>query len=148
MASVPDGSVILPFLARRAYSARIGHEIRMHRLLLSSVVEEEALVGARDGFERRRYESFFAGFRREGLLLTPLAAEWRACGHLISRYGQRFGRVLARDHQNDVLILLSALRAARDEPTTLLTENDADFQTWLRLLPRQSGLRIEATLRG
>lgn len=148
MFRLPESSVLIPYLRNRTYGPRIEADIDDGRMLLSSVVCEEILAGARDGYERRRYDTFFSRFRRDGLLVTPTDDEWHTCGHLISRYGGRFGRVLARDHQNDVLILLSAPRWAQEEETTLLTENDADFRTWLRLLPRQSGLRIAAMRRG
>jgi hypothetical protein len=53
----------------------------------------------------------------------------------------------ARDHQNDVLILLSGRQLARDEETVVLTENDAHFEVWLGFLHDRARLRIEAARR-
>ena len=46
-----------------------------------------------------------------------------------------------------VLIVMSALRLAQDQETTILTENDRHLATWLSLLPNRYGLRIEAARR-
>ncbi len=72
---------------------------------------------------------------------------WRTCGRLLSRYRGRFGDIRTRDHQNDVLIVLTGRQLARDEETIILTENDAHFATWLGFIRDPSRLRIEAARR-
>jgi predicted nucleic acid-binding protein len=119
----------------------------MERLVLCSVVAEEIMAGARDQAERRRYNMFFARFRRLGLIATPDDEAWQTCGRIISRYRERYGKVEPRDHQNDVLIMLAALRLAQEQETTLVTENDADFHTWLGFVHNRYHLRIEAVRR-
>ena len=114
------------------------------RLVLCSVVAEEVMAGAHGQAERRRYDAFFARFDRLGRIITPDNQDWRRCGRVLSRYRERFGAIEPRDHQNDVLIVLSALHLAQDQETTILTENDRHLATWLNLLPNRYGLRIEA----
>src|SRR5438067_3894923 len=117
------------------------------RLVLCSVVAEEIMAGAHGQAERRRYDAFFARFDRSGRIVTPNDQEWRTCGRVLSRYRERLGALEPRDHQNDVLIVMSALRLAQDQETTILTENDRHLATWLSLLPNRYGLRIEAARR-
>ena len=105
------------------------------------------MAGARDQDERRRYDRFFDHCRRLGLVVTPNDDEWCTCGRLLSRYRARYGAIKAQDHQNDVLIVLTARRLARDDETTILTENDAHLNTWLSLAHDRSGLRIDALRR-
>ncbi len=62
MLTVPDSSVLIPYLMQRAYMARIDRLIHTGRLVLCSVVAEEIMAGARDQDERRRYDRFFAPF--------------------------------------------------------------------------------------
>jgi predicted nucleic acid-binding protein len=147
MIRLVDSSVFIPYLLGRYYVALVDSWILARRLLLCSVVVEEITAGARDQEERRRYDAFFAEFRRQGLIITPTHEEWQTCGRLLSRYRQRFGAIEPRDHQNDVLILLTAIRASRDEETILVTENDSDFRTWLRLTNDRTSVRIAALRR-
>jgi predicted nucleic acid-binding protein len=126
---------------------RLGGALRAGRLVLCSVVAEEIMAGARNQQERQNYDAFFTTFLRLGLVVTPTDAAWRRCGRLLSRYRERYGAIAPRDHQNDVLIVLSALQLAQTTPTTLLTENDADLIAWRVLAQDRSALRIEA-LRG
>lgn len=142
MLRLVDSSVLIPYLLGRSYVALVDSWILARRLLLCSVVVEEITAGARDQDERRRYDAFFSGFRRLGMITTPTHDEWHTCGRLLSQYRQRFGAIEPRDHQNDVLILLTAIRATRDEEATLVTENDADFRTWLRLTNERTAVRI------
>jgi len=105
------------------------------------------LAGARDRTDRQDYELFFALSRRAGLVVTLVEPEWFSCGRMISRYQERYGKIRSRDHQNDILILLMALRLARQEETTLVTENDVDFAVWLNFIHDRARLRIEAVRR-
>ncbi len=79
--------------------------------------------------------------------MTPIDSEWLSCGRMISRYQERYGKIRSRDHQNDILILLMALRLARQEETILMTENDVDFAVWLNFVHDHARLRIEAVRR-
>lgn len=142
MLILPDSSVLIPYLVRHAYVVRVERAMRRNQLVLCSVVAEEILAGARDTHERRGYDAFFAAFRRLGLTATPDDEAWHTCGRVLSRYQERYGAIEPRDHQNDVLIVLSALRLAREQETMLITENDTDLTTWLSLLRPRSGLRI------
>ena len=144
MRRFPDSSILIPFFRGPGYQHVITELVRSKRLWLSAVVILEVLSGARDQHDRRRYTRFFEPTLRLGQIVTPNEQEWRTCGLLLSRFQRRYGAIAPRDHQNDVLILLSALRSAREEETTILTENDAHFATWLTFLGDRSGLRIEA----
>jgi len=79
--------------------------------------------------------------------VTPDDGIWDSAGRIISRYRERYGAIEPRDHLNDVLILLVALRLARQEETILITENDSDFMTWLGFVHDRARLRIEAVRR-
>lgn len=144
---LPDTSVLIPYLARRAYVQRVERELSRERLVLCSVVASEILVGARDHIERRRYNAFFALFHRTSLVATPDDGTWIAAASIVSRYRERHGAIEPRDHLNDILILLTALRLSREQQTILVTENDADFKTWLAFVHDRSRLRIETVRR-
>lgn len=147
MTIFPDSSVFIPYLVRRRYATRIESESRAGRIALCSVVATEVLAGARSREERRLYEGFFARFQRTGLVATPSEDEWFTCGRLLARYRDRYGDIRTRDHQNDVLIVLTARRLARGDDVILWTENDAHFATWLNMVGNKSGLRIESARR-
>jgi hypothetical protein len=68
---------------------------------------------------------------------------WHGCGRLISRLRELRGALHVRDHQNDVLILLTAQQLARQEETVVLTHNDKHFSMWLDLSGHSDRLRIE-----
>lgn len=147
MLIVPDSSILIPYLARHAYADTVERALRARRLVLCSVVAEEVMAGANDQNERRDYDRFFGLVGRVGGVITPDDEMWRTCGRLLSRYRERFGAIKARDHQNDVLIALAARSLAREQETTLLTENDADFRTWLNLAGPHPRVRLEAARR-
>lgn len=105
------------------------------------------MAGARNRYERQMYDRFFDQFTRSELVITPDAVSWRASGRLLSRYRERYGAIAVGDHQNDVLIALTARVLAQSEETTIMTENDADFRTWLRLMGDYPGLHLRAMRR-
>lgn len=142
-----DSSVLIPYLIQRVYAERVERQLRLKRLILCSVVAEEIMAGARDQAERRRYNMFFARFQTARLIATPTDGAWHTCGHILSRYREQYGAIQPRDHQNDVLIMLVALRLAQEQETILVTENDADFVTWLDFVHDRSRLRIEVVRR-
>lgn len=144
MRRFPDSSILIPYFRGAAYLDLIHEPVVSKRLWLSAVAILEVLAGARTQHERQRYARFFDRSQRRGQILTPTEEDWRTCGLLLSRFQRRYGAIEPRDHQNDVLILLTAIRSARDEETTLLTENDADFHMWLGLIGNRSGLSIVA----
>ncbi len=144
---LPDSSVLIPYLVQRTYAERIERQLRLKRLILCSVVAEEIMAGARDQIERRRYNMFFAQFQTARLIVTPADGVWRTCGHILSRYRERYGAIQPRDHQNDVLIMLTAIQLAQEQETVLVTENDSDFMTWLDFVHDRARLRIEAVRR-
>jgi len=147
MTILPDSSILIAYFARASYGDRLERDLRAGRLVLSSVVAEEVLAGARDQEEQKIYDDFFDRCRRSGSIATPTDEMWRTCGRLLSRYRGRFGDIRTRDHQNDVLIMLAGRQLARDEETVILTENDAHFATWLGFIRDPSRLRIEAARR-
>ncbi len=147
MRLLPDTSVLIPYFTRNAYASDIDRALRAGRFVICSVVAEEVLAGARDQGERQDYDRFFGLARRSGGSATPSDEDWRRCGHLLSRYRQRFGSLASRDHQNDVLIVLTALALARTTQTVLMTENDADLNVWLTMAGNKGGLRIDAVRR-
>jgi len=144
---LPDSSVLIPYLVQRTYAERLERQLKLKRLTLCSVVAEEIMAGARDQTERRRYTMFFAQFQTTRLIVTPTDRVWHTCGHILSRYRERYGAIQSRDHQNDVLTMLTALQLAQEQETILVTENDSDFNTWLNFVHDRALLRIEAVRR-
>jgi predicted nucleic acid-binding protein len=144
---IPESSVLIPYLREGRYRSEIRRAVHDGRLLLCSVVAEEILAGARDQQQQREYDVFFDLFRRRGLVLRPTDADWQACGRMLSRFRRRFGATEPRDHQNDILILLGALAAAREQETALMTENVAHFKMWLTFITNAPALQIEALRR-
>ena len=65
-------------------------------------------------------------------MVTPNHDDWVLSGVLLARYQQRYGRVEPRDHINDILIALCAVRAN----AVLVTENVVDMERWRRMLGR------------
>lgn len=147
MTILADSSILIPYLRGHSYRERVDRDIRARRLVLCSVVAEEIMAGAREQQERRAYDAFFSRFDQAGRIVVPDGHDWLHCGRLLSRYRERFGAIEPRDHQNDVLIVLSGLRLAQQEPTAIVTENEADLLTWLSLLRHRHSLRIEAVRR-
>lgn len=147
MTILPDSSVLIPYFARHTYVARIEGALRTGHLALCSIVAAEIMAGARDQEERRGYDRFFERARRLGLIVTPNDEAWRRCGRILSRYRERYGQIHVRDHQNDVLIVLTAIHLAHEVETTIITENDAHLNTWLSFVPDRSGVRVEAMRR-
>ncbi|MCA1598171.1 MAG: PIN domain-containing protein [Chloroflexi bacterium] len=147
MIVLPDSSILIAFFAHASYGDRIERELRAGRFALCSVVAQEVLAGARDRSEIRLYDRFFTRCERLGVVVTPNDESWRACGRLLYRYRRRYGDIRTRDHQNDVLIMLTGLQLAREQETVILTENDAHFATWLGFIRDPSRLRIEAARR-
>jgi predicted nucleic acid-binding protein len=122
----------------------IERAVQQGRIAICSVVAAEVRAGARDRAERQQYDRFFALCRGRGVTVTPDEAAWHKCGRMLSRYRERYGSLDIRDHQNDVLILLSAGQLAMEEETALLTQNFTQFRTWLHLSGHRPGLSIEA----
>jgi predicted nucleic acid-binding protein len=144
---MPESSILIPYLREGHYRSELRRAVHDGRLLLSSVVAEEILAGARDQRQRREYDAFFDLFGRRGLILTPTDTDWQTCGRLLSRFRRRFGAIEPRDHQNDILILLGALGVAREQEVALMTENDAHFRMWLAFLQDAPTIQIEAMRR-
>ena len=103
---------------------------RDDRLVLSSVVAEEILAGAKDTQRRREYREYFHRFEQLGLSVVPTSEDWIRAGELLSRRAEGWGAIDASKHQNDVLIALSALRRGAE----LLTRNLRDMTNWARML--------------
>ena len=144
---IPETSVLIPYLREGHYRSEIRRAVHEGRMLLISVVTEEILAGARDYRQQREYDTFFDLFRHRGLVLTPTDADWQTCGRLLSRFRRRFGGIEPKDHQNDILILLSALAVAREHETVLMTENIAHFRMWLTFLQDAPAMQIDAMRR-
>jgi hypothetical protein len=70
-------------------------------------------------------------------VLTPTAKEWEQAGLLMARRIRLQGRLAARDHLADVLILVSAARMRG----AVVTANLRHFESWGRLA-RASGLDV------
>lgn len=146
---LPDSSILIPYLRNGSYAGRVERGLGARRFALCSVVAAEVMAGARGQDERRAYDAFFIRLERSGHAVTPNDLDWRTCGRLLSRYRERYGAIEARDHQNDVLIVLCGLRLGRQQQqeTIILTENDRDLTTWLSFIRNRQGLRVETARR-
>lgn len=100
------------------------------RLVLSSVVAQEVLAGARSESLRREYRHYFVQFEREGLAVAPTHEDWVLAGQMLSNYAQRWGAVDPAHHINDILIVLTARRLRAN----VISENARDMLTWARML--------------
>lgn len=127
-----DSSVLIPMIRGEAYEELFQRALRTGRARLSSVVMQELYAGARTRADKRNYDGINQAFVRRGYVVTPSHEDWTLSGVLLAQYQQRYGDVEPRDHINDLLIALGAVRAAAE----LMTENVTDMERWRKLLGR------------
>ena len=70
-------------------------------------------------------------------MVTPTHEDWTWSGVVLARYQERFGKVEPRDHINDILIALCAVRANAE----LVTVNADDMRRWRDML-RRAGKKL------
>ena len=120
-----DSSVLIPMIRGEAYEELFQRALRTGRARLSSVVMQELYAGARTRADKRNYDGINQAFIRQGYVVTPSHEDWTLSGVLLVRYQQRYGELEPRNHINDLLIALGAVRAGAE----LVTENVADIGT-------------------
>ncbi len=111
-----DSSVLIPMIRGEAYEELFQRALRTGRARLSSVVMQELYVGAQTRADKRNYDGINQAFVRRGYVVTPSHEDWTLSGVLLAQYQQRYGDVEPRDHINDLLIALGAVRADADVP--------------------------------
>lgn len=126
---VLDSNVYIRAFRDPAFGAELQefHRDNLPRLVLSSVVASELLVGAqRPERERALQRGVIEPFRSRRRLLTPGWNSWAAVAGLDRRLRQRPGnrpRLETRSFLHDMLIAASA----REIGATVVTNNVADF---------------------
>ena len=135
-----DSSALIPIIRGEVDEALFQRALRTGRARLSSVVMQELYAGARTRADKKNYDGISQAFVRRGCMVTPSHDDWVLSGVLLARYQQRYGAVEPRDHINDILIVLCAVRVN----AALVTENVADMERWKRMLGRSGkALRIQ-----
>lgn len=132
-----DTSVLIPMIRGEAYEDLFQRALRTGRARLSSVVMQELYAGARTAADKRNYDGINQAFVGRGYMITPTHDDWTLSGILLSRYQKLYGEVEPRDHINDILITLSAVRANAE----LVTENAVDMERWQKML-RRAGKKL------
>jgi len=94
-------------------------------------------AGAHTEADERDYDGINRAFLSRGYVVTPDHEDWGMSGVLLARYQQRYGAVEPRDHINDILIALCAVKANAE----LVTENATNMERWQRML-RRAGKRL------
>ena len=95
---------------------------------LSSIVLHELLVGARGQQKRSEIEDAIAGpLRRTRRILTPSHSAWSSAGSALARLAEYESIELRKVPKSFVLDVLIA-ESCREYGTTLVTDNQADFQ--------------------
>lgn len=94
-------------------------------LWLSAVVLEELYAGATNAPLRKLLEKTERDFAKANRLLTPTQSDWTRTGHLLAKFGTKYGfdQIGRARMTNDVLIALSAARLG----LLLVTRNPRDF---------------------
>lgn len=127
-----DSSVLIPMIRGEAYEELFQRALRTGRARLSSVVMQELYAGARTRADKRNYDGINQAFIKQGYVVTPSHADWTLSGVLLAQYQRRYGELEPRNHINDLLIALGAVRAGAE----LVTENVTDMERWRKMLSR------------
>jgi predicted nucleic acid-binding protein len=134
-----DTSIYIPYLRGEAYTAVIERAVRTGRVRLSAVVIAELYAGTRSAYDKRDLDIVFRAYQSLGFLAVPTAEDWVRAGQGIRRYRRLYGDIEARDHMNDVLILLSSARVGAE----VVTENAKPCTRWAALFRRMgSSIRV------
>lgn len=134
-----DTSIMIPMIRGEAYEDLFQRALRSGRARLSSVVLQELYAGAQTPADKRDYDAINRAFLSRGYLVTPDHDDWTTSGVILARYQQRYGHVEPRDHINDILITLCAVKIDAE----LVTENATDMERWKKML-RQAGKKLSS----
>jgi predicted nucleic acid-binding protein len=126
-----DTSILIPMIRGEAYETLFQGALRTGRARLSSVVMQELYAGARTPADKRDYDEINRAFLNRQYIV-PHHEDWILSGILLARYQRLYGDVEPRDHINDILIAICAVKTN----ATLVTENTDDMKRWQRMLRR------------
>jgi predicted nucleic acid-binding protein len=135
-----DTSVYIGVIRREIEWEVIAAPTRVGRVRLSSVVGFELLVGARSADDARDLKGMIQQFEQAGWTLTPRLQDWTLAGEMIARYSRIHGRLHARDHLPDILLVLCAAQVGGE----IVTTNVRDLQRWASAA-RKSGINAQVT---
>jgi predicted nucleic acid-binding protein len=139
-----DTSALIPMVRGEAYEELFLRSLRTGRARMSSVVMQELYAGARSRGDKRDLDEIHRWFTIQRYVVNPEHADWVHAGLMLARYQRLHGSVEPKDHINDILIVLDAVRVGAD----LVTENGDDMERWRKLLPfARRALRIQVVRR-
>jgi predicted nucleic acid-binding protein len=138
---IPDTSALLDAIRRPERWPMLMQSMQSGQVWLSSVVLAELYAGTRSPDDRLILDRIAMTMRRIDRLLTPDDGDWIRAGRLIARRVRLQGALRPRDHQADVLILISAARLRG----VVVTANLRHFEPWCRLAVA-SGLDVAVRL--
>jgi len=128
---------MIPMIRDEAYEDLFQRALRNGKARLSSIVMQELYAGALNPADKRDYDVINRLFVNRGYMVTPTHDDWTLSGIVLARYQERYGKVEPRDHINDILIALCAVRANAE----LITENADDMRRW-RDMFRRAGKKL------
>jgi predicted nucleic acid-binding protein len=123
---------MIPMIRGEAYEELFQRALRNGKARLSSIVMQELYAGALNPGDKRDYDAINRLFVNRGYMVTPTHDDWTLSGIVLARYQERFGKVEPRNHINDILIALCAIRTTAD----LITENAVDMRRWRDMFKR------------
>lgn len=129
-----DTSILIPMIRGEAYEDLFLRALRSGRGRLSSVAMQELYAGVQTRDDKKDYDGINRAFLSRGYMVTPDHDDWTLSGVILARYQQLHGEVEPRDHINDILIALCAVKINAQ----LATENSVDMERWRKIL-RRSG---------
>lgn len=139
-----DTSIYIPYLRGEAYNGLVERAVQSGRACQSAIVLCELYAGTRSRRDKTDLDIVRQRYRALNRLVTPDDDDWACAGQGIARYRRLYGDNEARQHINDVLILLSSARVDAE----VVTEDARSFIRWARLLrPVRPSLRVRAVER-
>jgi len=116
----------------QAYETLFERALRTGRARMSSVVMQELYAGALTPTDKTNLDGINRAFLARGQTVTPDHDDWTWAGVMLARYQRIYGEVEPRDHINDILIALCAVKVNAE----LVTENAGDMERWRKMLRR------------
>jgi predicted nucleic acid-binding protein len=127
-----DSSILIPWLRSGHYDEIVTASFEARRFLLCTVVWMELYAGTRTKADKQDLDAMQRALSSIGRVVSPAPEDFYRAGQMLASYSRLYGRIEPKDHANDVLIALSAVRVGAE----LVTENAEHMETWQKILAR------------
>jgi predicted nucleic acid-binding protein len=132
-----DTSILIPWLRTQYYDELVTTAFASRRFLLSTVVWMELYAEPRSHRDKQDLDRMIRALTGIGCVVSPQPEDFSTAGQVVATYTRHYGRIVVRDHANDILLALGACRMNAE----LMTVHRQDMERWQRLL-RRAGKRV------